>query len=106
MLAHYGIDTLDPHVSLRRVKVLAERLPPGSWPDPDAQASWTTEAYLLAHLIDAVAALTHLTARAHGAKPNQPKPFPRPGAAAQARTSWAKLAQTLRGNPGVVVHDA
>jgi hypothetical protein len=113
MIACYGVDPLDPRVSLRRVKLLAERLPPGGWPDPEHALSWTAEAYLLAQLIDEVAALTHLTARAHGAKPAKPKPFPRPGARAaqqrppdKQRTGWAALAEMLTSgtDPQVVIH--
>jgi hypothetical protein len=116
MLAQYGVDTLDPATSLRRVKVLAERLRPGMWSDPEHEMSWSAEAYLLAQLIDEVAALTHLTARAHGAKPARPKPFPRPGARPaqrppeKQRSGWAAFADTLiaasGGEPGkVVIHD-
>ena len=110
MLATYGIDVLDPGVSLRRVKVLAERLPAGAWPDPHHEASWTHEAYLLAQLIDEVAALHYTTVRAHGGKPPRPKPFPRPSSkprpAAPKRSTWAELADTLLATkgPGVVVH--
>jgi hypothetical protein len=111
MLATYGVDVLDPAVSLRRVKVLGERLPAGAWPNPEHALSWTPEAYLLAQLIDEVSALTYLTMRAHGGKPRRPKPFPRPGVTkkdrrpAQPRTSWTGLANTLTAQQrGVVVH--
>jgi hypothetical protein len=83
--------------------VLAERLPPGAVPVPGHPLSWTHESYLLAQLIDEVAALTYVTLRAHGSKPPKPKPFPRPkpargsGRAAtppppKRTTSWADLA--------------
>ena len=72
--------------------------------------SWRSEAYLLAQLIDEVAALHYTTVRAHGGKPPRPKPFPRPAARpkpkAKERTSWAGLADALLGSkaPGIVVH--
>jgi hypothetical protein len=117
MLAHYGVDVLDPRVTLRRVKVLAERLPAGSWPDPDSAMSWSTETHMLAQLYDAVAALTYITIRAAGGKPAKPKPFPRPkgprtarrppqaaSSASPAPSGWAGLARALAGTPGVVIH--
>lgn len=111
MLATYGVDILDPAVSLRRVKVLGERLPAGAWPNPDHALSWAPEAYLLAQLIDEVSALTYLMARAYGGKPRRPKPFPRPGKtgkdrrpAPKPRTSWSSLAGKLTGQRGVEVH--
>lgn len=108
MLATYGIDVLDPATSLRRVKVLAERLPPGRYPDPSHAMSWSYEAYLLAQLIDEVAALHYTTVRAAGGKPPRPKPFPRPAPtrrAAPQKSSWAALADTLSASKthGVVV---
>jgi hypothetical protein len=113
MLATYGIDVHDPAVTLRRVQVLTDRMPPGAWPNPDHALSWDTDAYLLAQLIDQVAGLTYLTARAHGGKPKQPQPFYRPGRRQRARTrvaqatrsSWAALADKLTGQSGVEVHD-
>jgi hypothetical protein len=69
------VDTLDPAVSVRRVWVLATRLPPA------AQAigePWSAEAHLLALLADRVAELTWVTVKAAGGKGPRPKPLPRP----------------------------
>ncbi|MDR1999454.1 MAG: hypothetical protein LBQ06_05880, partial [Frankiaceae bacterium] len=77
MLAGYGTDVLDPQVTARRIHVLATRMPP-QWRTPGEQ--WTTEAHLLAALIDHVAQLTYITLKANGAKSvTKPKPVPRPG---------------------------
>jgi hypothetical protein len=109
MLATYGIDTLDPAVSTRRVWVLLERLPPAAR-RPGEQ--WSTEAELLALLIDHVADLTWVTARAYGSKGSRPKPLPRPAArqdgppqpdAPRPTSSWADAIRALAGVPGVVV---
>lgn len=75
MLAAFGVDVLDPAVSLRRVHVLLERLPPHARRGGD---HWSTEAELLAGLTDHVAFLTWVTLRAHGAKAAKPKPVKRP----------------------------
>jgi hypothetical protein len=113
MLRTYGVDVLDPAVTLRRVKVLTDRMPPGAWPDPHHALSWDTDAYLLAQLIDEIAAMHYLLARAYGGKPKRPKPFYRPGPkrparrqpGAAARTSWGSLADKLMGQKsGVEVH--
>lgn len=76
MLAAYGVDVLDPKVSTRRVHVLLERLPPHV---RRAGEDWSTEAELLAGLIDHVAQLTYVTLQANGAKgATRPQPVPRP----------------------------
>jgi hypothetical protein len=76
MLAAYGVDVLDPDVSTRRVKVLLDRVPPSARRGGE---QWSTEADLLAALIDHVAYLTWVTLKAHGAKgAAKPKPVPRP----------------------------
>jgi len=80
MLAAYGVDTLDPTVTLRRVWVLLRRLPPGTVSDPDSAASWSVESHLLATMVDAVRDLTWLTAAVNSKqKPQRPKPMHRPG---------------------------
>jgi hypothetical protein len=117
MLA-YGIDTLDPAVSTRRVGVLLDRLPPQA---RNPGALWSTEAEMLAGLIDHVAALTYITLKAHGAKnPPKPRPVPRPRGrfvnresppAPAARpesgpvkaASWMDAARLLAAIPGVKV---
>ena len=75
MLAAYGIDTLDPKVSMRRVFVLLERMPP---PARRLGEVWSDESELLALLIDHVADLTWVTATAYGGKQTRPRPLRRP----------------------------
>lgn len=109
MLAHYGVDILDPHTTARRIDVLARRLPPGSLPGDEADRGWTVEAHLLASLIDAVQILTFVTVRAAGGKPGKPKPYPRPRVAGQRpagvdepqRIPWRELGGILATTPGV-----
>jgi hypothetical protein len=103
MLAVFGVDVLDPGVSLRRVWVLLNRLPPGSLPRVSA-ASWSTDTHLLAGLLDAVNALTWVTvAQASRNRPAKPKPVPRPQGSTRTATdgqpgsSWADLARSLAG---------
>jgi hypothetical protein len=97
MLAVYGIDTLDPAVSLRRIKVLSERLPLGSLPRHEP-ASWTHEAHLLARLNDAVDLLTWIVMRVAGSKAKQPKPLERPGQPKPRgqQMSWGQLGGFLK----------
>jgi hypothetical protein len=121
MLAAYGVDVLDPAVSTRRVHVLLDRLPPQARRGGEM---WSTEAELLAQLVDHVAELTWVTLRAHGAKNvAKPRPMARPrrGVAAAHRPagsrpgpaqdqpgkhdSWMAAARALAGMPGVVVSD-
>lgn len=122
-MAAYGVDTLDPAVTPRRVAVLVDRLPayargPGE--------EWSTEAHLLALLVDHVANLTWITLRAYGAKgAARPRPVPRPGGRtrrqgaasgtkggtdpqpADARHgSWTEAIQAIAGMPGVRVERA
>lgn len=117
-MATYGVDCLDPRVSLRRVHVLLDNLPPQAR-RPGEQ--WSTEAELLALLIDHVAQLTWVTMRAAGSKgTSRPQPIRRPDRRAVPRPAprapdegsglvkaptWAAAAQELRAIPGVVVHD-
>lgn len=118
-MATYGVDVLDPAVTPRRISVLLDRLPPYAR-RPGQQ--WSTEAELLAVLIDHVANLTWITARAAGAK-NVPRPRPiqRPRVAEPARnpraingpagpapgtvktSSWAEAVELLAGMAGVRV---
>lgn len=120
MLGSFGVDVLDPRITPRRLRLLAERLPPAARrPGED----WSTEAELLALLVDQLAGLTWITLRAAGAK-GAPKPRPlqrpRPRAAeraaaaqgpqerkpAQGKTgSWAAALGQLAVIPGVVVTD-
>jgi hypothetical protein len=126
--AYGGLDVRDPAVSLRRVWVLLERLPP---PGRQAGAPWSVEAELLALLADRVAELTYVTVKAAGGKAAKPKPLPRPptppGLAtpadqrprqgispppgpgpqdgAQRAGGWLAAAQQLAAIPGVVIED-
>lgn len=110
MLATYGVDVLDPAVSLRRIHVLATRLPAGAFPQSDSPAAWSVEAHLLARLNDAVDQLTWLTARAHGGKGPRPKPLPRPGGkrAAPPRSGggWKDFASQLMAAGGKEVRSS
>jgi hypothetical protein len=114
MLAVYGVDVLDPRVTLRRLSSLVHRLPAGSWPDEKAAMSWSVEAHLLAGVMDSLAALTFVTVKAYGGKPPKPKPFPRPRGAThdsrftnreppKPRIPWSALVAELRKQPGVEV---
>jgi hypothetical protein len=116
MFAAYGIDVLDPAVSLRRVWVLAERLPPSARAPGE---EWSQEAHLLALVCDHIAQLTYATMRIAGSQnASQPQPIPRPRArhrpqrqqpaAAQGGTqmgTWMEAASSLSGIPGVVVKE-
>jgi hypothetical protein len=128
-MAGFGVDVLDPAVTPRRIAVLIDRVPPharrgGEW--------WSVEAELLALLVDHVANLTWITARAAGAK-NVPRPRPmaRPGPVPRMGSrrndpltpggqtpggrgiteggvktaSWADAIAVLGAIPGVVVED-
>jgi hypothetical protein len=120
-MAAYGVDVLDPATTPRRLMVLAEYLPP--WARAPGE-QWSIEAELLAVLVDSVAQLTWITARASGAKNvRRPKPLPRPArravrpstassgprAAASGpdgpakAASWLDAAAQLAAIPGVVV---
>jgi hypothetical protein len=116
MQAAYGLDVTSPDVSPRRVWVLSQRLPP--WARRPGE-DWSTEADLLALLVDHVADLTWLVARLGGSQnATRPQPLPRPAAraarAAEPRPEpraarsdgWGlALAGQLGGVPGVAVHD-
>jgi hypothetical protein len=81
LLRVYGIDVLDPNISLRRVALAVTALPMGSWPDPDHDASWSVTDHLLATLCDCVRENTWVTAQANAGKRkiDRPKPVDRPG---------------------------
>jgi hypothetical protein len=107
-MAAYGIDSLDPAVTPRRVAVLMANLPPSARGGGEA---WSTEAELLAVLCDQLSALTYVTLRAAGVKNvPRPKPVPRPGRPAPREPgaegakhgSWADAAAALAGMPGMV----
>jgi hypothetical protein len=124
MLAAYGVDVLDPGVSVRRVHVLLERLPPHARRGGE---QWSTEAELLATVIDHVAMLTYVMLRANGANAAKPKPIerpklrkrpkrataPRPRRAVgrsedqgdEPTASWADAIEAIAGSPGVRVRD-
>jgi hypothetical protein len=117
LLAAYGVDVLDPKVSLRRVHVLIENLPPYARRGGE---HWSVESDLLAGVIDYMAVLTYVMLKANGAKgAKKPQPIPRPGerdrrqrvavpqhraAGGPVQTSgWAEAATALAGVPGVRV---
>lgn len=121
MFAAYGLDVLDPAaVTPRRLAVLLDQLPPAARAPGE---HWSVEASLLAALVDQVAMLSYITAKAAGAKNvRRPRPIPRPGsryaAAAPRRAdrpgpggevkhaTWASAIAALAGMPGVEVsHD-
>jgi len=111
----FGVDVLDPAVSLRRVWVLGNRLPP--WARAGGE-EWGAEAHLLALACDLLSNLTYITLQAAGAKGvTKPRPLPRPraGAAAAAPQAppqppaggqgWAAVAGQLAQLDGVrVIH--
>jgi hypothetical protein len=107
MMAAYGINTRDPRVSLRRVWVLAQRLPPAFRLPGEP---WTEEAHLLALLVDHMAQLTYVTIKAAGGKATRPKPLPRPPEreierpAARAEPA-AKPRQRRESSPAAVKHE-
>jgi hypothetical protein len=122
-MAGYGVDILDPAVTPRRVAVLIRGLPPYA---RRAGQEWSTESELLALLVDRVADLTYITARAAGAKNfPRPRPLPRPRSATPVDSgrnaslpperpeappgggvktgTWAEAISMLAGIPGVKV---
>jgi hypothetical protein len=80
----YHLDARDPALSLRRFRVLLENLPPSA---VRPGQEWSTEAELLAVLIDHVAELTYVTVKAAGGKGTRPKPIPRPQPAGARQTA-------------------
>lgn len=105
LLRVYGID---PHrATLRRVGVLARRLPPGTWHKDDGPGSWTAEAYLLANVVDAINNLTYVQVqKVSKRKIKPPKPTWRPGAARKKRRmSWTEFGSALGATEGVTVHE-
>lgn len=120
MLSAYGLDVLDPAaVTPRRLAVLLDQLPPHARGPGD---QWSVEAELLALLVDQIAQLSYITAKAAGAKNlPRPRPLPRPSnrvanreparparrAAAEPgevkHGSWADAIGALAGMPGVEV---
>ena len=114
-MAAYGVDVLDPGVSLRRIWVLANRLPPWArLPGED----WSAETHMLATLVDHVANLTWVTVQAAGGTGAQrPRPIPRPSPAVHAQAApgpsrataeqaptWAAAIEQIAGMPGVQVN--
>ncbi|NBQ37920.1 MAG: hypothetical protein EBU42_10430 [Synechococcus sp.] len=91
----YGVDT--HRATLRRVTVLAQRLPPGTWNKDQGPGSWSNEAYLLAAVVDAVNQHAWITAAVNSKrKPPKPESVKRPGSTAKkAKTKWTDLHKTL-----------
>jgi len=110
----FGVDVLDPAVSLRRVWVLANRLPP--WARAGGE-DWSGETHMLALVADHLAHLTYVTRALAGdrtAKKPRPLPRPRPGgerppeavpAAPNGHGFAGQLAAQLAGIEGVRVRD-
>jgi len=106
-MAAYGVDVLSPAVSVRRIAVLLDQLPP--WARQGGQM-WSVEAELLALVVDHLAQLAWITAGGKGSRP-RPLPRPRPRAERPAQAapgppegkSWAGAAQQLAMIPGVVI---
>lgn len=103
MLATFGVDTLaDPGPSPRRMHHLLQALPSGAFPGVDHPAAWSTEAHLLAAVVDEVRNLTWVeVAKASKRRPKQPKPMPRPGARRRQKVTALSLADALTGVEGV-----
>lgn len=106
ILRTYGLDTLADPISPRRMIALLRGLPSGSleaW--TDNAAAWSTEAHLLAHLVDAVQWNTWTLARVNSkSKPKEPKPTPRPGPKPKRRTTSIQALAGLLGAVEGVEH--
>lgn len=94
---------LDPHsITLRRLWVIIQRLPLGSWKKDQGAASWDEGNYLLAQAVDAINQVAWTVAQVNSKKQiPQPKPIRRPGET-EKRTSWANVASELEAIEGVV----
>jgi hypothetical protein len=113
--AYGGLDVRDPRMSLRRFKVLLDRLPPHA---RSIGEQWSVEAELLAIVADRVAELTWLLAKVNGGKSTRPKPLPRPkrdkrpdrmpadipaSGPREPTSGWMAAAEQLAMMPGVKV---
>jgi hypothetical protein len=79
------------------VHVLLERIPPSARRGGE---QWSTEADLLAALIDHVAYLTWVTLKAHGAKgAPKPRPVPRPKRAPVITAARKRAVDAARAEP-------
>lgn len=118
MFAAYGVDVLDPAVTLRRIWVLLQRLPPAARRGGE---QWSAESELLALVADHLAHLTYVTLKANGAKNvRKPAPVPRPGDRGRRRPvpppaeapgprralSWTGAVEKLSVIPGAVIEDS
>lgn len=116
MTAAYGVNVADPALTARRLWSLLHHVPPAVRRPGE---HWSTEAEMLAALIDHLAYLTWVTLRANGAKAPRPRPVPRPGRAgaaapaaagelgdghARQTSGWGEAAELLSGLEGVIVH--
>jgi hypothetical protein len=100
LLRVYGVDPQE--ASLRRVWVLTQRLPPGTWHKGEGPGSWTSEAWLLAGVLDALNQLTWVQVQKSTKKRiPQPKPTWRPGKQATGKVSWTAFGESLLGMDGV-----
>lgn len=67
-------------MSLRRLRVLVQNLPPDSAVVRAIRKThWTDQEYLLAHIVDHLSFYRYEFAKANGASPRQPEPTRRPG---------------------------
>lgn len=116
MTAAYGVNVADPSLTARRLWSLLHHLPPGVRRPGE---HWSTEAEMLAALIDHTAYLTWVTLRAHGAKSApRPRPVQRPprrgstvapvelSDGERATSGWGEAAEVLSGIQGVIVHES
>ena len=102
LLRVYNVDSHS--VTFRRLKVLLERLPLGSWKKDQGPASWTQEAYLMAALIDSVNQVSWVVAQSNSKKRIPvPKPIERPGQG-KSRVAWSEATKQLAGMEGVIVN--
>jgi hypothetical protein len=80
MMGAYGVDVLAPGVSLRRIWVLWQRLPPSTRARAAVEESWSQESYLLANAVDYLAHLDYVTTSVNSKQHiDMPKPTERPG---------------------------
>lgn len=97
MRAHYGIDTLKPGISLRRMWVFMQRLPSSLFPAAPGAAPWSLEATLLAGVLDALNRLTWVeVAKAIKNPPKPPAPLERPWDSKAAPAEKMNVMQAIK----------
>lgn len=101
LLARYGVDTLDPGVTMRRVWVLLQRCPGAYLRDP---VEWDVQEHLTANVLDSLNALLYVTVKVNsrqGAQVPRIPPIRRPSDTPKKPVTLADLA-TLLSKEGVV----